>query len=144
LETSNIFLKNFQFAAHESLLKSHGVYIYSLVLKTELSIIYLSGEFLQNNISDLLKYLITKGLRLGIILFIISESFFFISFLNLNLPLQKSQNYCLVTRIKHSNNQCICRATSLSLKEGPYSSMQHADSGETHQVSVMTTEKEIL
>jgi hypothetical protein len=43
-------------------LKSYGRYVGSLLLKTELSVTYLSKEFLKGNIPDLLKHLITSNL----------------------------------------------------------------------------------
>ncbi|KDR18839.1 zinc finger MYM-type protein 1-like [Zootermopsis nevadensis] len=53
----------FPAAAYESLLLSYGRYFDALLLKTELSVIYSSEEFLKSNISDLLRYLITSNLN---------------------------------------------------------------------------------
>jgi hypothetical protein len=52
------YAEKFPATSYESILKSYGDHFDSLLLKTELSIIYLSEEFLQSNISDLLKYFI--------------------------------------------------------------------------------------
>jgi hypothetical protein len=77
-----------------------------LLLKAELSIIYLSKEFLQCNISDQLKYLIAS---------------------NLSTALPETTLLTIPTT-------SVSVKWSFRFEEGLYLPMQHTDSGETWQV----------
>jgi hypothetical protein len=64
LESGNFkhYSENFTATAYESLLKLYGRYFNFLLMKTELSVVYASEEFLKSNISDQLRYLIALSL----------------------------------------------------------------------------------
>jgi hypothetical protein len=73
------------------LLNSDLRYVDTLIMKTELTLTYLSEEFLQSNILDPLKYLIASSMGTTLLV------------------------------INHSNNQCVCRAVVLCFGVGrPY------------------------